>query len=136
MKKRNWKDYILLTIACLTILAGLGQAVMPSVALSSMGVKSPSEATLFFFILLSLIIILFGGLLLHENLLFTYGIPLLWAGLQKIVSVILLIIGILNNLLSNFVWIVAVYDFACGIFLLIIWIMYKKTESFLSHNLR
>lgn len=119
-----WSSRIVLALAGLTILSGLGQAALPGSALSGMGVPA-DQATRLFFILMSLLVALFGAMLLVEGLRppsrSTASSALLWVGLQKAVSVVALLAALLSGLLAPVVWAVVAFDGAAGAFLLVLW---------------
>lgn len=121
IRPRNWKEWIVVAIAAITILTALGQIAAPETALNFMGV-TPSAETVFLFRLTSLFTGLFGGMLFQSRLSGRDETTiLLWVSLQKILGSIGLALGALNGTLSTQVLVVAAYDFIAGLFLAWYW---------------
>ncbi|MGE3802692.1 MAG: hypothetical protein AB7H80_16880 [Candidatus Kapaibacterium sp.] len=127
-KQKNWREHLVVVIAVLTIIAGGGQALLSSTALSTMGLDNPEAATQLFFLLLSLLILLFGSLLLSEGLRPSADRrALLWTGLQKLIAAAVLLAGVIEHTLVSAVIGVVIYDGLCGIFLLFHWFRFRRT---------
>lgn len=119
---RTWRDWLLILIAIITILSGLAQIILPETALSLTGISATAEAV-YLFRLVSLLTLLFGGMLLHAMLSGqNRSVPLLWAGLQKVLSAAAVMLAVVSGLLpANNTLLVAGYDFVAGVFLLWHW---------------
>jgi predicted phage tail protein len=117
-KQRNWADWLLITVAVITILTGLLQIIIPETILNSMGI-SPSSETTYFFRVLSLLIVLFGGALLQSALSGeSMSVILLWASLQKLLGAAAVVLAVFSGLLTSGALAAAGYDFIAGLFLL------------------
>ena len=106
-------------IALLTIAAGGGQLLLTGRALASLGLPI-DEATLFLFRLASVMVLLFGVVIWHDLRRAEDGLRrgVLWGGVQKIGTSLLMIAGLLGNQLDTLAWGVVAWDSVAGAFLL------------------
>ena len=117
-RRGRWSisDRIVAVIAVLTILAGVGQMIVPEVALRGLGLEAEG-ASIFAFRLASFMILCFGALLLHEVLTGSIGRGTLWAGIQKLGAALLLVMALLSGDVATPAWGVVAWDGLCGAFL-------------------
>lgn len=115
---RHWTEWLVIAIAVITILSGVGQFVIPDAALTFMSVSVTGE-TVYLFRLVSLLTALFGGALLHTSLSGRYEpTVLLWASLQKLLGAAAVLLAVLSGLIASGTLLIAGYDFLAGLFVL------------------
>ncbi|QSQ22536.1 patatin-like phospholipase family protein [Pyxidicoccus parkwayensis] len=115
--ERQWR-WVLQAIAWVTIVTGAAMIVMPGTMLASLraGTDLTSRHT---FGIEGMFMILFGGLLLQglmrprEN-----GVPLLWAGIQKLAAFLAVSLGVLRGVFSPLALTVAFFDLLSGVLVL------------------
>lgn len=114
-------EWVLVAVAVITILSGGGQILVPDAALSAMGVVASAETT-YLFRLVSLLTALFGSSLLHTAWTRKYEpTVLLWAGLQKVLGALAVLLAVLGSILQGTTLLVAGYDFLAGLFVIWFW---------------
>lgn len=115
---RHWTHWLLVAVAIVTVLSGIGQALLPDRTLAFMGLMI-SDDTVFLIRVLSLLVALFGGALLHSALTARFEhTVLLWVGLQKLIGAASMLLGMTNGLFASEVLLVAGFDFAAGLYVL------------------
>jgi hypothetical protein len=124
--RRSPRDIIVIVIAILTIIAGVGQMLAPGVALRGMGAETTPALTLFF-VMASMLVALIGVALLVEGVRPSpRRMMLLWGGIQKLASVAILVVGIVTDVVAPIVGAVCAWDGVCGIALIAIWMKERK----------
>jgi hypothetical protein len=117
---------LLLTIAALTVISGLVQAVAPDPLLGILSAES-TPASRHFFGIVGMFMVLFGGLLLHA--LFSASpqpVALLWAGLQKFGASAAVALGVMNGVFSLLASLVALFDLVSGVLVISYWLSVKS----------
>jgi hypothetical protein len=123
---RHWTEWLLILIAVITVLSGIGQLLLPDAALALMNI-TPLPETRYLFRLVSLLTALFGGALLHTAFPGQYqSTVLLWAGLQKLLGAAAVLLAVLNGLIAAPTLLIAAYDALAG--LTILW-FYNRRKS-------
>ena len=111
-------EWLVVAVGLITVLSALVQLALPEgiMALSGIG-RTP--ATIYLFRLSSLLTGLFGGMLLHTFLSGRQEQSVyLWVILQKLLGVVLVLLGVSAGTLLSAALLVAAYDSAAGLFLL------------------
>jgi len=115
---RHWTEWLLILVALITLLSGIGQLIIPDTALTFMGVN-PLPETRYLFRLVSLLTALFGGALLHTALPRRYELTLLlWASLQKLLGAAAVVLAVLSGLIASPTLLIAGYDALAGVYVL------------------
>lgn len=121
-------EWVLIAIAILTILSGVGQLLAPDAALTFMGVQASVE-TVYLFRLVSLLTALFGGALLHTAWTKQYETTvLLWSALQKILSAAAVLLAGFSGIIAGNTLLVAGYDLLAGLFVGWFWLKRRSTS--------
>jgi hypothetical protein len=118
---RTPAEWILVSIAVITIGSGLIQMVASDAALSIMGFGAAPE-NVYLFRLVSLLTALFGGALFHTA--WTRRCEptvLLWSGLQKVFGALAVLLAVLGGIIQGNTLLVAGYDFLAGLYVLWFW---------------
>ena len=124
---RHWTEWLLIAIAVITLLSGIGQLLLPDAALTFMGVN-PLPESRYLFRLVSLLTALFGGVLLHTSFPGQYdSVVLLWAGLQKLFGAAAVLLAVLGGLIASQTLLIAGYDALAGVYVL--WFYNRRKGS-------
>lgn len=119
MKTKDALYWILIAIAVITALSGLGQMLMPGFVLEIVG-GEPSASANHFFGIVGMFMLLFGSLLLHALLHpDRHSAAVFWTGMQKFGAFAAVSLGVMNAIFGPLALLVAGFDLISGI--LIIW---------------
>jgi hypothetical protein len=110
---------LLLVISGATILSGASQAVAPGLVLRVLSVDR-TVVTRQLFATIGLFMVAFGGMLLHALLVGDGdGILVLWAGVQKFLASVAVIVGVARDVFGAVALLVAAFDLFSGIVCLV-----------------
>jgi len=113
---------LIVAIAAITLISGLGQLLMPGFVLRVVGAPV-TPATQHFFAIVGMFMALFGGMVLHALLsAWHHRVVLLWASFQKLGAFGAVTIGVSSGVFSPLAMGVAFFDLASG--LLMLWYLF------------
>jgi hypothetical protein len=134
MKAHSLLSKVLVAIAAITVLSGLGQLLVPGFVLRIVG-GTPSPAANHFFGIVGMFMVLFGGMLLQALLSAGHHpIVVFWSGLQKFGASAAVALGVLRAVFGPLALLVAGFDLLSGLLILAYWRMIRS-EPFVSSSL-
>ena len=126
MKTRSLLDYLVATIAAITVVSGLVQMLVPRLVLRIVGAEI-SPASAHFFGIVGMFMLLFGGALLHEVLSTpAQSIVALWAALQKVGAVAGVVLGVFKGIFSPLALLVSGFDLISALIIFAYWSRIRK----------
>lgn len=112
---------VLLVIGGVTVASGLGQLLLPGVALGLLGAES-TDTTRHFFAIVGMFMVIVGGLLVHGLLRPpTPAYVVLWAGLQKLGAFTAVGLGVWQGVFSSLALPIAFFDLATAALCAVLW---------------
>ncbi len=120
---------LLMAIAAITVLSGLGQLLLPGVVLGIVGSEATAVAK-HFFAIIGMFMVLFGGLLLHALLdSGDHPVAVFWTGMQKFGAAFAVALGVLKAIFGPLALLVAGFDLASGLLILWYWTRLRNRTS-------
>lgn len=117
---------VLVVIAVMTALSGIGQLLLPGTVLDILGAES-TPTSRHFFAIVGMFMAVVGGLSLHA-LLETIVPPyvVLWAGLQKFGAFAAVAVGVGRDLFGGLALLVAVFDLVTALLFAMLWVRLRR----------
>ena len=118
---QRWLTKVLLFIAVITMLTGVGQIFAAPIFLNIIGATS-DKTSAHFFAIIGMFMFLFGALLMQtlrsreKN-----AIAVFWCGMQKIGAAVAISLGVYHAVFSKLAISVAAFDLLSGILIFLYW---------------
>ncbi|QMU31615.1 patatin [Adhaeribacter radiodurans] len=120
-QKQKWLYKIILFIAWITILSGLGQVLAAPFILNLVGADQ-DKTSAHFFAIIGMFMFLFGGLLVQVLTSRRKDpTPVFWCALQKLGAALAVGLGVYHAVFSAIVLGIAAFDLLSGVLLIIYW---------------